>query len=128
MIIEITSNPRELKIVRSKIENYCKDNFKDIEIFKIKLSVDEALQNIIKYAYKRNKTEKIVVTLEKVSNENLMIKIRDYGLQTPIENIKSRNLEDIKPGGLGVHFMKSSSKKMSYEHQKDGGTILTLVF
>jgi serine/threonine-protein kinase RsbW len=128
MIIEITSNPRELKIVRSKIENYCKDNFKDIEIFKVKLSVDEALQNIIKYAYKRNKTEKIVVTLEKVSNENLMIKIRDYGLQTPIENIKSRNLEDIKPGGLGVHFMKSSSKKMSYEHQKDGGTILTLVF
>ena len=128
MIIEITSNPRELKIVRSKIENYCKDNFKDIEIFKVKLSVDEALQNIIKYAYKRNKTEKIVVTLEKVSNENLMIKIRDYGLQTPIENIKSRNLEDIKPGGLGVHFMKSSTKKMSYEHQKDGGTILTLVF
>ena len=128
MIIEITSNPRELKIVRSKIENYCKDNFKDIEIFKVKLSVDEALQNIIKYAYKRNKTEKIVVTLEKVSNENLMIKIRDYGLQTPIENIKSRNLEDIKPGGLGVHFMKSSSKKMSYEYQKDGGTILTLVF
>ena len=77
---------------------------------------------------KLNKTEKIVVTLEKTSNKNLIIKIRDYGFQTNIDNIKSRNLKDIKPGGLGVHFMKSSSKKMSYEHQKDGGTILTLVF
>jgi serine/threonine-protein kinase RsbW len=128
MIIEIYSNPAELKIVRSKIEIYCKDNFKNIEIFKVKLSVDEALQNVIKYAYKMNKTKKILVTLERTSSENLKIKIRDYGLQTPIENIKSRSLKDIKPGGLGVHFMKSSTKKMSYEHQKDGGTLLTLIF
>ena len=128
MIIKIPSNPAELKIVRSKIEIYCKDNFKKIEIFKIKLSVDEALQNVIKYAYKMDKTKKIVVTLEKISDESLKIKIRDYGLQAPIENIKSRSLKDVKPGGLGVHFMKSSTKKMSYEHQKDGGTILTLVF
>jgi serine/threonine-protein kinase RsbW len=128
MIIKIPSNPAELKIVRSKIEIYCKDNFKKIEIFKIKLSVDEALQNVIKYAYKMDKTKKIVVTLEKISDESLKIKIRDYGLQAPIENIKSRSLKDVKPGGLGVHFMKSSTKKMSYEHQKDGGTLLTLIF
>ena len=128
MIIKISSNPTELKIVRSKIEIYCKDNFKKIEIFKVKLSVDEALQNVIKYAYKMDKTKKIVVTLEKISDESLKIKIRDYGLQAPIENIKSRSLKDVKPGGLGVHFMKSSTKKMSYEHQKDGGTLLTLIF
>ena len=128
MIIEILSNPSELKKVRSIIRDFCKDNCKNIEIFKVKLSVDEALQNIIRYAYNMDKTKKIILTLEKISDKNLKIMIRDYGIQAPIESIKSRNLEDVKPGGLGVHFIKNSTKKMDYEHQTDGGTLLTLVF
>ena len=128
MIIEILSNPSELKKVRSLIGDFCKDNCKKIEIFKVKLSVDEALQNIIRYAYKMDKTKKIILTLEKISDESLKIMIRDYGIQAPIESIKSRDLDDVRPGGLGVHFIKNSSKKMDYEHQADGGTMLTLIF
>ena len=128
MIIEILSNPAELKKVRSIIGDFCKDNCKNIEIFKVKLSVDEALQNIIRYAYNMDKTKKIILTLEKISDESIKIMIRDYGLQAPIESIKSRDLDDVKPGGLGVHFIKSSTKKMDYAHQADGGTLLTLVF
>lgn len=128
MIIEILSNPAELKKVRSKLENFCKDNFKNIEIFNVKLSVDEALQNVIRYAYKMDKTKKIIITIDKISDKSLKVKIRDYGIQAPFESIKPRDLEDIKPGGLGVHFIKNSSKKMDYEHQADGGTLLTLIF
>ena len=128
MIIEILSNPAELKKVRSIIGDFCKDNCKNIEIFKVKLSVDEALQNIIRYAYNMDKTKKIILTLEKISDKNLKIMIRDYGIQAPIESIKSRDLDDIRPGGLGIHFIKNNTKKMDYAHQADGGTLLTLVF
>ena len=51
MIIKIKADPAELKNVRSKIDEFCKINFTSIDIFKVKLSVDEALQNIIRYAY-----------------------------------------------------------------------------
>ena len=128
MIIKIKSDPAELKNVRSKIDEFCKTNFTEIDIFKVKLSVDEALQNIIRYAYKMDKTKKIIITIDKISDESLKVKIRDYGIQAPIESIKPRDLEDVKPGGLGVHFIKNSTKKMDYEHQADGGTLLTLVF
>ena len=74
------------------------------------------------------KTKKIILTLEKISDESLKIVIRDYGIQAPIESIKPRDLDDVKPGGLGIHFIKSSTKKMDYAHQADGGTLLTLVF
>ncbi|NDA22639.1 MAG: ATP-binding protein [Proteobacteria bacterium] len=90
--------------------------------------MDEALQNIIRHAYNMDKDKKIKIEFDKDSKDNLRIRLRDYGIQTPIDKIKSRELDDIRPGGLGVHFIKSSTKEMSYEHQEDGGTLLTLVF
>ena len=128
MFLEIKSDPAELKEVRKQLDEFCAKNLKDIDIFKIKLSVDEALQNIIRHAYKMDKDKKIKIEFDKDSKDNLRIRLRDYGIQTPIDKIKSRELDDIRPGGLGVHFIKSSTKEMNYEHQEDGGTLLTLVF
>ena len=128
MKLTFLSNPSELKQIRLKIVAYCKDTLPDLDTSKVIIAVDEALQNIIRYAYKMDKTKKIIITIDKISDESLKVKIRDYGIQAPIESIKPRDLEDIKPGGLGVHFIKNSTKKMDYEHQADGGTLLTLIF
>ena len=58
MILEIKSDPAELKNVRKNIENFCKENVNKLDIFLVKLAVDEALQNIIRYAYDFDKTKK----------------------------------------------------------------------
>jgi len=128
MILEIKSDPAELKNVRKNIENFCKENVSKIDSFLVKLAVDEALQNIIRYAYDFDKTKKIIITLEKITDDSLKIEIRDFGTRVSTSNIKPRELDDVKPGGLGIHFIKSIAKKMSYEHKDDGGTLLTLVF
>lgn len=128
MILEIKSDPSELKDVRKKIELFCKEQSIETDVFLIKLAIDEALQNIIRYAYNFNKTKKILITIEKISNKSLKAEIRDYGMRVSSSEIKPRELDDIKPGGLGIHFIKSIAKKMSYEHKDDGGTLLTLVF
>ena len=128
MILEIKSDPSELKDVRKKIELFCKEQSIETDVFLIKLAIDEALQNIIRYAYNFNKTKKILITIEKISNKSLKAEIRDYGMRVSTSEIKPRELDDIKPGGLGIHFIKSIAKKMSYEHKDDGGTLLTLVF
>ena len=128
MILEIKSDPAELKNVRKNIENFCKEHSVETDIFLIKLAIDEALQNIIRYAYDFDKTKKIIISLEKISNKSLKAEIRDFGTRVSATEIKPRELDDIKPGGLGIHFIKSIAKKMSYEHKDDGGTLLTLVF
>ena len=128
MILEINSDPSELKKVREKVEAFCKENQIKVNLLEIKLAIDEALQNIIRHAYKLDKTKKITIKLEKISGDSFKAEIRDFGEQVPIDQIKHRALDDIKPGGLGVHFIKSISKEMTYEHKDEAGTLLTLVF
>ena len=128
MILEFNSDPAELKNVRQKVEDFCSDNLIKVNILNIKLAIDEAVQNIIRYAYKFDKTKKITIKLEKISEDSFKAEIRDFGERVSIDQIKSRALDDIKPGGLGVHFIKSISKEMTYEHKDEAGTLLTLVF
>lgn len=129
MIIKIKSDPAELKNVRSKIDEFCKTNFTKIDIFKVKLSVDEALQNIIRYAYEMNKSKDVTIEFQKNSEGNFQILIKDFGKQVPIDSIKGRDLDDVKPGGLGVYFIKKSTKFCEYKHNDNGlGTTLTLIF
>ena len=128
MILEINSDPSELKKVREKVEVFCKENQIKVNLLEIKLAIDEALQNIIRHAYKLDKTKKITIKLEKISADSFKAEIRDFGERVPIDQIKHRALDDIKPGGLGVHFIKSISKEMKYEHKDVAGTLLTLVF
>jgi anti-sigma regulatory factor (Ser/Thr protein kinase) len=65
MILEINSDPSELKKVREKVEIFCKENQIKVNLLEIKLAIDEALQNIIRHAYKLDKTKKITIKLEK---------------------------------------------------------------
>ena len=106
MNIEILSNPSELKDTRSKIEEYCKLNLPKIEIASVTLAIDEALQNVIRYSYKMKKDQKIDLKLEIINDDELKVIITDYGEQVPLDKIKPRDLDKVRPGGLGVYFIK----------------------
>ena len=128
MILEIKSDPAELKNVRKNVEDFCKKNVPKINSFEVKLAIDEALQNIIRYAYDFDKNKKILIKLEKISEISLKAELRDFGTRVSTSEIKPRELHDVRPGGLGIHFIKNIAKKISYEHKEDGGTLLTLEF
>ena len=129
MKITIKSNSKELRQVRLEIELYCKANFTNIDSSKAIIAVDEALQNVMRHAYDMKSDQLIDIFFKKTESNNFEVKIRDYGKQTPLENIKSRDLKEIRPGGLGVYFIKQCSKSSEYKHLPDGiGTELTLVF
>ena len=129
MKITIKSNPKELRQVRLEIELYCKANFTNLDSSKAIIAVDEALQNVLRHAYDMKPDQLIDIFLKKTELNDFEVKIRDYGKQSPLENIKSRDLKDIRPGGLGVYFIKQCSKSSEYKHLPNGmGTELTLVF
>ena len=129
MKLVINSNPKELRKVRLEVELFCKANFKNFDSSKVIIAVDEAIQNIIRYAYSMEQDQTIEIFFRKTEDSELEVKIIDYGKQAPLENIKPRDINDIKPGGLGVYFIKQCSKSSEYKHLPDGiGTELTLVF
>lgn len=129
MKLSFLSNPNELKEIRSKIEAYCNDKLPNLDTSNVIMAVDEAIQNIIRYAYEMKPNKTINIYLETENDNSLKIKIIDYGKQVPLNTIVSRKLEEIKPGGLGVYFIKKNSKFCEYKHNDDGlGTTLTLIF
>jgi serine/threonine-protein kinase RsbW len=112
MNFSILSDPSNLKIVRDHLKSFIKEKgFQKVDQDSVILATDEAVQNVMRYAYNLEKDKKIDVTFE-VKDPNLIIQIRDYGKQVPIEQIKPRELDDVKPGGLGVHFIRNICEKV----------------
>ena len=95
----------------SSIRKFVKDFLVKIKVeedlqYKLLLVVGEATMNIIQHAYKGgNKLKKIKVELQ-LYNEFIQIDLFDQGYKADPKKIKPRKLEDIKPGGLGTHFIK----------------------
>ena len=85
------------------------------------VAVLEAFSNIVKYTYDRG-VGKIAV---KVIRDSKTIKIflRDYGKKVDEEKIVSRDLKDIRPGGLGVHFIKEIMDSVEYLPVKNGNEL-----
>ena len=51
----------------------------------------------------------------------------DYGRYIDPSRIASRPLDEIRPGGLGVHLIRSTMDVVEYNENRHGGTTLTLV-
>jgi len=127
--ITIMSLPAHLPVVRAAVEKACKIvGFQDETAGSIVLSVDEALTNIIKHAYKGADDREIEVELGILGDppEVLKVRIRDYGVYVDPSQIKSRDLKDVRPGGLGVHIMTECMDRVQFSPAEGGGTLLTL--
>ena len=97
----------------------------------IALAVDEALCNIIRHGYDRRKDAPIWISLFPRSIDGvpaaLSIVIEDEARQVDPEQIRSRDLDEIRPGGLGVHIMRQVMDEVRYEKRDTTGMRLTLV-
>jgi anti-sigma regulatory factor (Ser/Thr protein kinase) len=129
--IRLWSVPAHLPIVRGAVEKACEAvGFDGREIGRIVLSVDEALANIIKHAYDYADDQSIemeLTVLGEEAPEAVEIRLRDYGRTVDPASIKSRELDDIRPGGLGVHIMTECMDTVTYEQPSEGGTLLRMV-
>jgi len=113
-----------LKLVRS----FARDFFEKNDLFKFRkddlvLAIGEAAQNIVKHAYNGvPHTDKMRIKMSLVENQ-LQVDMYDKGKPAVPENIKPRQLDDLKPGGLGTFFIneimdevvfKTKNEKLKY--------------
>jgi len=88
------------------------------------LAIDEACTNVIRYAYD-HKCRPVRLHMEHKDGQ-IRIILRDYGKSCEPEKIKSRPLEEIRPGGVGVHIIRKVFDEVTYT-PKSRGTELRLV-
>lgn len=144
--VEIRSNPLYLAGVRELVSNVAKRlGFLDDAAGQIALAVDEALCNVIRHGYGKQPDRPIWLSMwpeggtwspEKTNGsgscqtmqpEALRIVIEDEARQVDPATIRSRNLDEIRPGGLGVHIIQSVMDHAVYEQRPGSGMRLTMV-
>jgi len=127
MFITIPSHPKFLSVTRavtSRIGQLYEVAEETIE--EIKLAVDEACANVIKHAYKGDTSKKIMLKYQ-VTRDAFTVIIEDSGITARKGMIKGRNLDDLRPGGLGVHFIKKVFDTFQFDKRKGKGNRLTLI-
>jgi serine/threonine-protein kinase RsbW len=134
--IELVSRTLYLCAIRACIGEIAKRHgFSASQSGQIVLAVDEALANIMKHGYEGRQDGRIVLSVYPVvtagsgpmSGPGLKMVMDDWGRQVDPVTIKSRVLEDIRPGGLGVHIIKAVMDQAVYERVPGAGMRLTLV-
>jgi len=126
--LNIPSKPDRLKLARSVVTQAaslceCSDDM----VQDVVIAVDEALQNIIRHAYSNRPDGEIKVTICR-SVANLIFFIQDYADQIDIKKVKPRDLSDVRPGGLGTHFIREVMDEVIFLPLPEGsGNLLKLV-
>ena len=128
--LHLKSKPKYLAAVRRMILSLTQTlGFGVVESGHIALAVDETLANIIRHGYELQDDKPIDVSIWLFQKETkgIRIVIEDEAKQIDPEDIRGRDLEDIKPGGLGVHIITDVMDECTFEKRDDMGMRVTLM-
>lgn len=129
--IELRSDPIYLAGARQLVSAVAQRlGFDDAACGQIALAVDEALCNVIRHGYAQARDRPIWISIrpeEEAPPRGLRVVIEDEGRQVDPTAIRGRDLEDIRPGGLGVHIIREVMDEVWYEKRAGAGMRLTLV-
>jgi anti-sigma regulatory factor (Ser/Thr protein kinase) len=93
--------------------------YPDLERGGIVLAADEAITNVIRHTYGGGCSQPIILSAE-IADGHLHLRLRDYGPPVDEEKLKGRDLEDIKPGGLGIHLLQTIFTVVEHISLPDG--------
>jgi len=125
--IHINPDMVYIKVLNSRLEGFLEKNHLSSENqFQIQLALEEAVANIIEHG----RVEGQIHIQCHYDKEKIRIQIEDQGIPFDPTNIKQPDtvsrLEERKPGGLGIYFIKKYMDEVDYQYQ-DHKNVLTLV-
>jgi len=126
--VQMLSRKTLLAPVRSMLVSLSEHaGFDEVSCGHIALAVDEALANVIRHGYGGREDCRVWVHLWHLEQPTgIRIVIEDLARQVEPDLICGRDLEDVRPGGLGVHLIRTVMDKAHFEKRREGGMRLTL--
>lgn len=108
--------------------------FSEDALFQIELACDEAMTNIIEHAY-GGEGKGDIKTSYQFKNGKFIIVLQDNGRSfnpdnvpaPPLPNEQPVDLETLKLGGLGLHFMNATMDEVQFTTHPKRGNKLTMI-
>ena len=106
------------------VRTFCREVFEKFKIEQslkdeLVLAIAEAAQNIVKHAYKDSPdpNELMVVQISRANNE-LQIAFYDMGSPVDPKKVKHREIDNVRPGGLGTFFIQEIMDAVEFKSGK----------
>ena len=130
LILELRTpaRPRELKRIRDAVrKTVTAAGCGEACTVDIVMAVDEACQNIIRHAYGKDRDGEIVLEIEQ-QGEDLIFSLVDFAPPIDPARVKPRDLDDVRPGGLGTHLIQRVMDSADFIEPPPGcGNLLRMV-
>ncbi len=124
--LRFESDTRELRTMRNEVRAFLvKSGVPEMDAELVVLALDEACANIIRYAYQGDSERPIRLRCD-CSEDAIECTLRDFGTSCDPDKIRGRDLQDFRPGGLGVRIMQTAFDCVDFQ-PKARGTELRLV-
>ena len=92
----------------------------------IVLAVGEACQNVILHAYAGRDDGQILLDIRR-GGDRMILRVIDFGPPADPKRVKPRDLQDVRPGGLGTHFIRQLMDSADFGPGPDGqGNVLQM--
>ncbi len=126
--IHFPSIPDRLKLIRAAVKKtveFC--GCEPGVVQDVVIAVDEACQNVIRHAYGGGEGGEIELEITRLDGD-LVLYLRDYADPIDVSKVKPRDLDDLRPGGLGTHFINEVMDEVEFmPSPTDGGNLLKMV-
>jgi sigma-B regulation protein RsbU (phosphoserine phosphatase) len=92
----------------------------------IVLAVGEACQNVILHSYGDRDDGQILLDIRRGA-DRMILRVVDFGPPVDPKRIRPRDLQDVRPGGLGTHFIRQLMDSADFGPAPDGkGNVLQM--
>ncbi|MBE7559640.1 ATP-binding protein [bacterium] len=127
LTLEIPSDPAYLKVVRGVCLCLAEAaGFPEDKGRLVALGLEEACTNVMRHAYENRPDHPIRLQFRQDAGQ-FVIELTDWGRKARPEELKSRDLNEIRPGGLGLHFISEVFDRFEYDASDETCNRLRLV-
>lgn len=127
MRIIINSDPKLLHILRSVVRYRAQEaGFAESDVECMALAIDEAAANVIRHTYSNRHDGRLALEIVEFP-DRLEFLLEDSGPKVQPESLRPRQLDDVRPGGLGTFFIHSFMDASSYDPDFPAGNRLKLI-
>jgi serine/threonine-protein kinase RsbW len=120
--LELKSNPRLLSVVRAAVKSLTEvSGFSAHGCRSVTRAVDEALSNIMRHSYGGLLGEPITLYFRRIQRRfdagtdcGLEVQLWDHGVKFDPTSAPVRQLKELRPGGLGLHFIRQAVDTIEY--------------
>ena len=121
VFLSFLSRPCRLKLLRCVIRDAADMAGLDATATDaVVLAVNEACMNIIQHGYDMDPNGRIDVRVIREPGA-LVFQLRDYASRVDVAQVCSRDLDDVRPGGLGVHLIACLMDECGFLPPPEGG-------